>query len=126
MPSKHDQLCRTLCPIPGCHSRWHTACATCTEIAALTDVERLLSELAEQAKVHPPRALYSVTHWDTFEAPGEDTILIGRFETLADAEAFVLYTYGPDGPPGQRLSTCGADRIEIRFLGAVVQEYPVG
>jgi len=67
-----------------------------------------------------------VTHWDTFEEPGEDTFTLGHFTTFEDARSFIETEYGDGGGSGQRLRADGADRVEIRFNGSLVWSSPCG
>lgn len=63
---------------------------------------------------------YRIYHWDNFEPPGEDTLLIGDAETIQEAEDLIIQKYG------NRLFGNGADRIQIvNAQGDVVKSFNV-
>ncbi len=61
---------------------------------------------------------FGVYHWDTFD---NKTILIMEFDEIADAKTFVMGRYG------KRISTSGADKVDIVDKGGdIVEQYNVG
>jgi len=63
---------------------------------------------------------FGIYHWDTFEAFGEDTILVDEADTLEEAERKVVKRYG------DRIVYNGADEVHIvNRQGEVVKRYAV-
>lgn len=60
---------------------------------------------------------FGVFHWDTFD---DETILIGEFDTLQEAQQFVHDEFK------DRLSAHGADRVDIvDQSGEVIEPYSI-
>jgi hypothetical protein len=70
-----------------------------------------------------PTKEYGIYHWDTFDEPGNDTVLVGEADDWVEAMSFVYQNYG------DRIDFHGADQVQIvqfhNGQGTIIERFQI-